>query len=252
MHKHWSFGVVMMYVMAAGATLAVSVLYFFFASAWVFGMVALTIISFVYFMPEEYVAFSSARPYEGPHRKNLLALAEASGCNLKNIYVRPKRMINASAIGTGNNIAVLFNSATFEECPADEVEGAMMHEIGHHKNHDPLIYSIFAIATLILSAWGSNALLNGSRDIATLIYINLLFSVGILFLGLKVSRWREHQADVFAKKNLTDASGLARLLERIVVRGRQEKKSWTELSPSLNIFSLHPSLPERIEYLTSK
>lgn len=189
--------------------------------------------------------FLRLKPYYGEYRNELLSFSKENGILIKEIYVRKKNKSNAWVMGFGNSKSVTYNSNIFEKHPYDEIRAVSAHELGHHKNGDPLLYTLIIAFILPAVSW-----FNASYNEPNLILYSLVISAVILLIILFISRQREKQADLCAKRILNEPAALARFLERVVAF---EEQDGTKIPKNPNflykIFLTHPWIYERIKYL---
>ncbi len=203
-----------------------------------------------YLMPLWFKIFLKAHIYQGEYRDKLLKLADKHGVRLKNIYVIPSKRSNACAIGFANNKVVCINSNVIEKHPLSEIEGVLVHELGHNINKDILIYTFGIALILIFSAvvtdffnrFFSNKLLG--------IFICSIVLSGILYpLVLAFSRWREGLADLYTKRTGNPLM-LVRFFNRMLTfEDNDIKRINSNPTKMQRIFFNHPWLVKRVKFL---
>jgi Zn-dependent protease with chaperone function len=122
----------------------------------------------------------------------------------------------------------------------------MMHELGHHRNRDLVLYT--AIAELIFALCNLFGLMIPHSVYGITIPIFLLVSP-FFFLGIfSIVRWREGMEDDFARRNLKDSTGLGSFLSK-VVKEKSDSGVYIPVNPSwiIRISDAHPWIFDRIK-----
>lgn len=236
------------YILGAVLVSICSMLYFFYKSNTVFASIFVVTFIISYLMPLWFRLFLKTKTCHGKYRKQLLDFAKLHGFTLKDIYIRESNRSNACSFGLFNNKVVTFNSLTMEKHPYEEIEGVMAHELGHHANLGIYIYtSIVGVLLISLSLVNVGLLSYFGESPIYLLLICLITSALILPFVLMISRFMEHQADLYAVKILKDPSSLGRFLERMLKFEEQTGDKWPKSpSPILRFFLFHPWIYDRI------
>jgi STE24 endopeptidase len=197
---------------------------------------------------------------EGDARARLLALADRTGFRAKTIEVMDgsKRSGHSNAFFTGFGRfrrIVLFDTL-IAQLTQEELEAVLAHEIGHYKcGHIPKFLAV--MAALQLGAFGVVAWLAGAPWFNTAFGLPagalaptfLLFALlgGLVtfwfgFLGNRLSRKNEYEADAFARKAMNSAAPLIGALRKL------SQKNLSNLTPHplySAVYYSHPTLVER-------
>ena len=210
-----------------------------------------------------------ARPLrhdEAPSLHGLLAeLARRAGLSRapQPFYV-PSQMINAFAVGTGQNAAIGITDGMLRQLDPRQIRGVLAHEVTHVANNDPWVMGLadFVTRTVNFFAWVGQitlllslpAILLGRRAPVPFTFILLLIIAPTLsaLLQLALSRTREFEADVGAARLTHDPRGLASALakmerlqagafEQIIMPGRKV--------PEPSLLRTHPPTDERVQRL---
>lgn len=197
---------------------------------------------------------------EGDTRAQLLALAERTGFQAKTIEVMDgsKRSGHSNAFFTGFGRfrrIVLFDTLITQLTQA-ELEAVLAHEIGHYKcGHIPKFLAVMAalqlgafgvVAWLAHAPWFNSAfgLPAGALAPTFLLFALLggLVTFWFTFLGNRLSRKNEYEADAFAKKAMNSAAPLVGALRKL------SQKNLSNLTPHplySAVYYSHPTLVER-------
>jgi Zn-dependent protease with chaperone function len=192
-------------------------------------------------------------------RSRLEALAARAGTRIVGVYEwalgTRTRKANAALTGLGNTRRILVSDTMLEQYSDDEIEVVLAHELGHHVHHDiwrglaleaGFILLGFAVADLALRTLGPLAGLEGLADPAGVPLLAAAagaVSLGLLPLGLALSRRHERRADRFAL-DLTKNPGAF-----VTAMRRLGSQNLAEESPSRIVqwlFHSHPPLAERL------
>ncbi|MDQ6881527.1 MAG: M48 family metallopeptidase [Pseudomonadota bacterium] len=162
--------------------------------------------------------FNTYKPVEdGPVKSALLALAQADGVPVDNVYEfdasRQTTRVSANVSGIFGSAAVRLNDNLLRRTSMAEIRGVMGHELGHYvMNHVYKMIALFALIFLagflfakwamdrLLARYGARWGLNGVADVAGM---PLLVAVMSLFLFLMtpitntIIRTQEIEADRF-------------------------------------------------------
>ncbi|MBI2497153.1 MAG: M48 family metallopeptidase [Opitutae bacterium] len=204
---------------------------------------------------------------EGDARSRLLALADRTGFRAKTIEVMDgsKRSAHSNAFFTGFGRfrrIVLFDTLV-AQLTQEELEAVLAHEIGHYKcGHIPKFLAL--MAALQLGAFGAVAWLAGAPwfsaafglPAGALAPTFLLFALlgGLVtfwftFLGNRLSRKNEYEADAFAKKAMNSPAPIIGALRKL------SQKNLSNLTPHPlygAVYHSHPTLVERERALVNK
>jgi STE24 endopeptidase len=203
---------------------------------------------------------------EGDARARLLALAERTGFRAKTIEVMDgsKRSGHSNAFFTGFGRfrrIVLFDTLITQLTQA-ELEAVLAHEIGHYKcGHIPKFLAVMAalqlgafgvVAGLANAPWFNSAfgLPAGALAPTFLLFALLggLVTFWFTFLGNRLSRKNEYEADAFAKKAMESAAPLVGALRKL------SQKNLSNLTPHplySAVYYSHPTLVERERALSN-
>ena len=225
--------------------------YLFFRTPFYFVFIFAVIFIGAYSLPFFLKLFSVTKIYDGKFRTKILKFCFDHSIDIQDVYVLKNDKSNAFISGFGNTKSVTFYSGLLECHPYDEIEAALAHELGHHKNNDSIFLSSVIVSLLSFGSLVSvNIYINYFHNFIFLFIICALTSIFLLPLGLFISRIRENSADLYAKKVLKDPTAFARFFERMLNR---EKESGNEITPTTNIFYLmwltHPSVFGRIKLM---
>lgn len=202
-----------------------------------------------YFMPQIVKYLFNGKNYEGKYSETLLKFARSHGVDIKTFFVIPSKTNNTHSCGCCGNKIVVFNSKTLELHPFDELEGVMAHEFGHYVNRDQLFYMLILDIILLSTSYINAILFSGA--VLTVVFTSLVESALLLPVVLLICQWREHLADVFAKRILDDPGKFVRFFERMI---REEEKGNGKKIPSnqnslQRLLRTHPPIHDRIAFL---
>lgn len=197
---------------------------------------------------------------EGDARSRLLALADRTGFRAKTIEVMDgsKRSGHSNAFFTGFGRfrrIVLFDTL-IAQLTQEELEAVLAHEIGHYKcGHIPQFLALTAViqlgafgvvAWLAEAPWFNAAfgLPAGALAPTFLLFVLLggLVTFWFTFLGNKLSRKNEYEADAFAKQAMNSAGPIIGALRKL------SQKNLSNLTPHplySAVYYSHPTLVER-------
>ena len=171
------------------------------------------------------------------------------------------RKANAALAGLGGTRRVLLSDTLINEFTAEEIEGVLAHELGHHHyRHIPkqLVISAagswiaFSLTRLAADRWIAALQLNGLSDIAGFPMFALWLSLlGLIGLPLQngLSRHFEWQSDRFAVATTKRSKAFADALRRLA------KLNLADLNPPqwvVWLFYDHPPIAERITAAEAK
>lgn len=184
--------------------------------------------------------------------------------HLPKLYFVPSKMMNAFAVGRGDQSVVAVTHGLLKHMNNREIGGVLAHEISHIKHKDLWVMGLADAFSRLTTSMGQigqimllftiPAILMGKQtSIPWLVLIVLLLapmSAGLLQLAL--SRSREFEADYGAAQITGDPNGLASALRKI----EHASTSWLQNAikpgnkvPAPAILRTHPPTDERIERL---
>ncbi|MDI1335093.1 MAG: M48 family metallopeptidase [Lacunisphaera sp.] len=197
---------------------------------------------------------------DGDARARLLALADRTGFQAKTIEVMDgsKRSGHSNAFFTGFGRfrrIVLFDTL-MAQLTQEELEAVLAHEIGHYKcGHIPkglALVAVLQFAAFGIVAWLANApwfnatfgLPSGVLAPTFLLFALLggLVTFWFTFLGNRLSRKNEYEADAFAKQAMNSAAPIIGALRKL------SQKNLSNLTPHplySAVYYSHPTLVER-------
>ena len=120
---------------------------------------------------------------------------------------------------------------------------------GHYVNRDQLFYMLILDIILLSTSYINAILFSGA--VLTVVFTSLVESALLLPVVLLICQWREHLADVFAKRILDDPGKFVRFFERMI---REEEKGNGKKIPSnqnslQRLLRTHPPIHDRIAFL---
>lgn len=182
---------------------------------------------------------------------------------LPQLYYVPSSMLNAFAVGTQSDAAIVLTDGLIRALSLREIAGVMAHEVSHIRNNDLWVMGLadmFSRMTSLMSWFGQVLLLiNLPLILVSELSINWLAIVLLIFAPnlsalaqLALSRTREYNADLNAAQLTGDPDGLAGALvkiehmqggwlERVLLPGRRV--------PVPSILRTHPETGERVRRL---
>ena len=192
-------------------------------------------------------------------RGRLERLASRAGTRIVGVYEwalgAKSRKANAALTGLGPTRRILVSDTMLEQYSDDEIEVVLAHELGHHVHYDiwralalesALILLGFLAAHLALVYAGPRIGLEGLSDPAGLPLIAAAagaVSLGLVPLGLALSRRHERRADRFALDLTENPTAFLSAMRRLGAQNLAEQ------SPSRLVqwlFYSHPPLDERL------
>lgn len=202
-------------------------------------------------------------------------LAKKAGLPMPEVGISEYSMPNAFATGRNpQNAAVVATRGLLNILNDDELEGVLAHELSHVKNRDILVMSVASTVVSVLTFASRmifySALFNGdSRDenrgvmLAIGLVCAIFVPIAALILQLAVSRNREYLADETGGRMCGKPLALASALRRLESGCGQSSNNYSDTahadmwisnpvrksSAFSNLFSTHPSTPERIRRL---
>ncbi len=199
--------------------------------------------------------FNSFEPLpEGETRRDVLALAEAAGVNVGEVYSvdasRRTTSVNAYVNGLGPSKRVVLFDTLLADYSRDEVRFVVAHELGHVHHRDvprQLLFlalcapsMTFAIHQLTRS-WAGE--LTGARAVPALTLATWAVGGPLVLAGAALSRAVEARTDQFGL-TLSDApDGLISFFRRIAIQNRADV---TSAGPIGRRIATHPPITERI------
>ncbi len=205
------------------------------------------------------------------------SMARKSGLEgMPEVFIYNSPEVNAFATGRSrNNALVAVSTGLLEQMNEDEVEGVLAHEVSHIANGDMvtmtlvqgIVNSFVMFFAYIVTQFIMNAM-QGDDDerpsgvgnyflyhiIHNVVYMALSFLS--LPLVMFVSRWREYRADLGSARIVGKHKMIAALEKLQANMGRTEKHEKSIEVMAINsqtsfmeLFSSHPPLEKRIEYL---
>jgi len=222
---------------------------------------------------------TGAKPLERMENKRVYNIVEnlciANGMKMPKVFVIEDDSLNAFASGISEgSYAVTFSRGIINKLDDEELEGVAAHEITHIRNRDTRLLIISIIFVGVFSFLAEMAFRSirftgkkSDKGIGLIILVAVVVSGLAYFLSLLmrfgISRSREYMADAGAAEMTKKPYALANALKKIsadpfieAVQSRdvaqlfinspspsQHRASWD------NLFSTHPPVEKRIEYL---
>lgn len=244
--------------------------------------IVMNIVSFWY---SDKIALSLAKAHPATREKYfdfytlVENLAITAGLPMPRIYVIEDASPNAFATGRDKKHAVIaVTTGLLALMNKTELEGVIAHEMSHIGNRDMLVSTVAVVLAgfiSIVSDMMIRATLFGGRDndreggnIFAIIGIVLaiLAPVFAMLIQMAISRKREYLADASGSLLTRYPEGLASALEKLQNHGTPMKAQSTAIAhlyianplgsgkfakKTMNLFSTHPPLEERIKILRS-
>lgn len=182
---------------------------------------------------------------------------------LPQLYHVPSRMLNAFAVGTQADAAIVLTDGLIRALSLREISAVIGHEVSHIRNNDLWVMGfadMFSRMTTLMSWFGQLLLLINlplimvsDVSINWMVIILLIFAPNLSALAqLALSRTREYNADLNAVQLTGDPDGLAGALAKI----EHLQGGWLERFflpgrrvPVPSILRTHPDIEERIRRL---
>lgn len=174
------------------------------------------------------------------------------------ILEKDTRKANAAVVGLGPAKEILVSDTLIANLTPEEIEAVVAHELGHLKSrHGEILFAVgvfvsflaFVLAGGILKLSAAQLGLAGIWDVAGFPLIILVMSG--LYMAVSpplnyLSRQMEKSADLWAGRFTGSTLSLASALEKLAATNLAERQQprYYEI-----IFSSHPSVSRRIEYL---
>src|ERR1700692_3551820 len=161
-------------------------------------------------------------------------LTQKIGLPMPKIYVIPTESPNAFATGRNpKHASVAVTHGILGLLNDEELEGVLVHELGHVNNRDTLISSVAATiagAITMLANMGRFAMIfggmGGDRDrrdgggLSALLML-IVAPIAASLIQLAGSRWREYQADATGAKYTGNPYALASALQKLDAYSRR-------------------------------
>lgn len=212
-----------------------------------FGALTFMLMYFTWFI---FKLFLKTTSYRGKFYKQFINQIEENKLALKDILIKQSKVPNACAFGICNTKCITFFSRTLDICTEEELKGILAHEIGHHKNHDPLIlssnvYLVFAVLSFI-----NSFLLDRNSSLVLFLIFSTESFISLVYY-LAFSRWRESKADEYAMQSLESGEPLASFLEKAAKHYEKSKGIKLHKNPKNGeeFFYTHPWIFDRIKKL---
>ncbi|HRH66385.1 MAG TPA: M48 family metallopeptidase [Bacteroidia bacterium] len=222
---------------------------------------------------------TGAKPLERTENKRVYNVVEnlciANGIQMPNVFVIEDDSLNAFASGIDKrSFSVTLSRGLINKLKDDELEGVVAHELSHIRNRDTRLLIISIIFVGVFSFLAEMAFRSirfsgrkSDKGVGLIILVAVVVSGIAYFLALLmrfgISRSREYMADAGAAEMTKNPRALASALKKIsddplieAVQSRdvaqlfinnpapsQHRASWD------NLFSTHPPIEKRIEYL---
>lgn len=206
--------------------------------------------------------FYDVNPLENSDlRSRILTLSERAGMPVDEVYIidasSKTTEVNAYVTAFGQTQRIVLFDTLIESYTPDEVELVLAHELGHWYYHHVLLsllgigaagwVGLFGLRWLLDRTWRRLGLRSPS-DVAGLPFIlALIFGVRMIALPFEntVSRYGEHQADVFALTVSQKPAVLIDFFQQVAEQNLSivDPPAWEKF-----IFYTHPSVAERIRF----
>lgn len=176
-------------------------------------VLALIFLGIQFLISPSIVAWSSRlqylRPGQYPWLENTVKeLAGASGVAVPRLAIVPNNTPNAFVFGnSSSNMTLAVHEGLLKQLNEDEVRGVLAHELGHVKHRDSIVMTVLSAIPLLayMIARSTMFMGTGSRDrdrsagyIALAGVVAMVVYFVAQLLVLKLSRLREHFADVYS------------------------------------------------------
>jgi heat shock protein HtpX len=194
----------------------------------------------------------------------LARLSERAGLARRpRLYYVPSAMLNAFAVGGGDEAVIAISDGMLRSLDLRELAGVLAHEISHIRNHDlwlmglaDMIGRLTRLMTLLglaLLIVGLPFWLSGTGRPPGLLLLLLLFAPQLtVLLQLALSRAREFDADLDAAGLTGDPAGLASALLKLE---RRQRGVWEQILmpdyplPEPSLLRSHPPTEQRVARL---
>lgn len=178
------------------------------------------------------------------------------------LYYVPSKMMNAFAVGRGDNAAVAITHGLLQHMNLREITGVLAHEISHILHRDLWVMGLADIFSRLTTSMGQIGQLMVLFSIPAILYgmdfpwlavvVLLIAPMVSGLLQLALSRTREFEADFGAAQITGDPAGLASALRKI---DQAHTGWWQKLLlpgrkvPDPALLRSHPPTEDRIERL---
>jgi STE24 endopeptidase len=191
---------------------------------------------------------------EGDTRSDVLALAEAAGVTVGEVYSvdasRRTTAVNAYVNGLGPTKRVVLFDTLLSDYGRDEVRFVVAHELGHVHHRDvsrQIAFMALCAPSMTLAiqrltrSWAGD--LTGARAVPALALASWVVGGPLVLAGAALSRAIEARTDQFGL-TLSDApEGLISFFRRIAIQNRADV---TAAGPLRRLIATHPPITERI------
>jgi STE24 endopeptidase len=199
--------------------------------------------------PNVFSLFHRAESLKTPLRDEIIEFCKKNGVRVSDVKVLkglPEKVANAGVSGILHKY-VFLTEYLIDKFSKEEIMAVIAHEIGHLKEKHNLISGIYSITFFVVWIYASKFVdlssLNPYEFMALWLAIVLVF---ILMLG-RIMVYLEFRADKYAVKVVGKdlyIRALSKLAEANVMKRKTGKL--------YNIFTLHPSIEERIRKLSEE
>ncbi len=212
----------------------------------VVALLAVFVLAFMSLSPNLVTLFHRAESLKTPLRDEIIEFCEKNGVRISDVKVLrnlPERSVNAGVSGILHRY-VFLTDHLIESFSREEILAVVAHEIGHVKEKHSLILGIYTIAFFAVWIYVSNLI--NPFSLSFYAYAAILLAVmSVFFLTFgRIAVYLEHRADRFAAKTV-GRDLYARVLTKLAEINVMKRKTGKLFS----IFTLHPSIEERIEKL---
>jgi heat shock protein HtpX len=159
------------------------------------------------------------------HRYAHVLAARAGLPAVPRLYYVASPMLNAFAVGGGENAAVAVTDGLLRRLPSRELAGVLAHEVSHIRAGDLWIMNLsdaigrvthgLAYGGVLVVLFTLPLTLTGGASTLWVLALLALLPTVVSLLQLALSRSREYDADLEAAVLTGDPEGLARALERL-------------------------------------
>lgn len=281
---HWRIRTAAMFAALTALLVVIGIVVGGLLNNWIIGLVVMLIISvginvFSYFFSKKFALMANkvhlvTREQEPRLYRIVENLAMQAGLPMPEVGVSDMPMPNAFATGRNpKNAAVVATRQILNLLNDDELEGVMAHELSHVKNRDILVMSVAStMASVVayvtrMAVWA--ALLNNDENnggnLIIAIIADITLPIAAMLIQLGVSRNREYLADESGARLTGRPMALASALTKLESGCSAKTNTYDNPSTAnmwisnpfgqrrtrglVNLFSTHPSTPDRIERL---
>lgn len=207
--------------------------------------------------------FFKLKPMEnGELKTRLLKLSEKYGVTVSDVYHlglgEKTEKGNAAFVGIGKTKRIIIGDTLYEKFSPEEVEAVFAHELGHQVHNDLWKGIFFSAISMYLTFFLADYIVHSQvfyrfetsleRPFGLLLFFTVLSLINLVtgFTQSVFSRWREREADRFAKLKSGSGEKLADALERLTYQNRGQFKP----NAIVEFFTYsHPSPWRRILWL---